>query len=56
MGSSVFHIKQQANEYTAERIQNALKEIARILPARAHSTVNTPEFDRIQSRLRTLER
>jgi predicted Zn-dependent protease len=39
---------------TAERIQNALKEIARILPARTHSILNTPDFDRIQSRLRTL--
>jgi predicted Zn-dependent protease len=39
---------------TADRIQRALKEIAQILPARAHSTLNTPEFDRIQSRLRTL--
>jgi predicted Zn-dependent protease len=37
----------------ADRIQNALKEIARILPARAHSILNTPDFDRIQSRLRT---
>jgi beta-barrel assembly-enhancing protease len=41
---------------TADRIQSALKEIARILPARAHSILNTPEFDSIQSRLRTLER
>jgi beta-barrel assembly-enhancing protease len=36
----------------ANRIQRALKEIARILPARAQSVVDTPEFDRVQSRLR----
>jgi predicted Zn-dependent protease len=42
------------NPPAADRIQSALKEIARILPARAHSILNTPEFDRIQSRLRTL--
>jgi predicted Zn-dependent protease len=42
------------NPPTADRIQNALKEIARILPTRAHSILNTPEFERIQSRLRAL--
>lgn len=41
-------------ESIADRIQRTLKEIARILPARAQSIVDTPEFDHIRSRLRAL--
>lgn len=35
----------------AARIESAQKEIARMLPPRAHSMVNTPEFDRIKKAL-----
>jgi hypothetical protein len=45
--------REKTMSQSVARWQNALKEIARILPARAHSILNTPDFDRIQSRLRT---
>jgi predicted Zn-dependent protease len=38
----------------AQRIQQAKKEIAAILPARAGATLNTPEFDEIKARVGTL--
>jgi len=39
---------------TPERIQNAQKEIARILPARDEYVVTTSEFDTVKARLRSI--
>ncbi len=39
---------------TPERIQNAQKEIARILPARDTYIVTTSEFDQVKARLRSI--
>ena len=39
---------------TPERIQNAQKEIARILPARSEYIVTTSEFDQVKARLRSI--
>ena len=39
---------------TPERIENAQKEIARILPARQEYIVTTSEFDSVKSRLRNI--
>src|ERR1700688_3306320 len=39
---------------TPERIENAQKEIARILPARPEYIVTTSEFDSVKSRLRNI--
>ncbi len=38
----------------AERVQNARKEIAAILPARDHSTLDTPEFQQVKARVQSL--
>src|SRR5271157_3502160 len=39
---------------TPERIQNAQKEIARILPSRSEYIVTTSEFDEVKARLRSI--
>lgn len=39
---------------TPERIENAQKEIARILPARQEYVVSTSEFDQVKARLRNI--
>ncbi|HTT32210.1 MAG TPA: peptidase M48, partial [Methylomirabilota bacterium] len=39
---------------TPERIENAQKEIARILPARDEYIVTTSEFDTVKARLRNI--
>ena len=41
---------------TPERIERTRHEIARILPARGHSTQNTPEYDAVKARLRQMEK
>jgi len=39
---------------TPERIENAQKEIARILPAKQEYVVSTSEFDQVKARLRNI--